>query len=268
MFKSNCVNIPKTRDENKIVSSEFKAEFLYKIETLKPADIQKIRDNAPEKGIIKNAFDFFKTNGTTIENLIIQLKDAFAEDKTISVDSTTDKGETQIVINTLEEPNNAIRAVFAVDALNEGWDVLNLFDIVRLYNTRDAKNGVPGKTTMSEAQLIGRGARYCPFQLDETQPKYQRKYDEDLNNPLRICEELYYHSETNSRYIDELNKALDKIGIKPITTTKRQHFLKEDFKETSFYKNGIIYLNQQNKYRKEDVQSKNRHKFRSNIIKK
>lgn len=253
MFKSNCVNIPKQRDENKIVSSEFKAEFLYKIETLKPADIEKIRDNAPEKGIIKTAFEFFKTNGTTIENLIIQLKDAFAEDKTISVDSTTDKGETQIVINTLEEPNNAIRAVFAVDALNEGWDVLNLFDIVRLYNTRDAKNGVPGKTTMSEAQLIGRGARYCPFQLDETQPKYQRKYDEDLNNPLRICEELFYHSETNSRYIDELNKALDKIGIKPITTTKRQHFLKEEFKETSFYKNGIIYINQQNKYRNEDV---------------
>lgn len=253
MFKSNCVNIPKQRDENKIVSSEFKTEFLYKIETLKPADIEKIRDNAPEKGIIKSAFEFFKTNGTTIENLIIQLKDAFAEDKTISVDSTTDKGETQIVINTLEEPNNAIRAVFAVDALNEGWDVLNLFDIVRLYNTRDAKNGVPGKTTMSEAQLIGRGARYCPFQLDETQPKYQRKYDEDLNNPLRICEELFYHSETNSRYIDELNKALDKIGIKPITTTKRQHFLKGEFKETSFYKNGIIYINQQNKYRNEDV---------------
>ena len=253
MFKSNCVNIPKQRDENKIVSSEFKAEFLYKIETLKPADIEKIRDNAPEKGIIKTAFEFFKTNGTTIENLIIQLKDAFAEDKTISIDSTTDKGETQIIINILEEPNNAIRAVFAVDALNEGWDVLNLFDIVRLYNTRDAKNGVPGKTTMSEAQLIGRGARYCPFQLNETQPKYQRKYDEDLNNPLRICEELFYHSESNSRYIDELNKALDKIGIKPITTTKRQHFLKEEFKETSFYKSGIIYINQQNKYRNEDV---------------
>ena len=196
---------------------------------------------------------FFSTPLSFYENLIIQLKDAFAEDKTISVDSTTDKGETQIVINTLEEPNNAIRAVFAVDALNEGWDVLNLFDVVRLYNTRDAKNGVPGKTTMSEAQLIGRGARYCPFQLDETQPKYQRKYDEDLNNPLRICEELFYHSETNSRYIEELNKALDKIGIKPITTTKRQHFLKEDFKETSFYKNGLIYINQQNKYRNEDV---------------
>ena len=253
MFKSNCVNVPKKRGENKIVSSEFKAELLQKIATLKKSDIEKIRDNAPDKGIIKTAFAFFETNGTSIENLIIQIKDAFSEDKTISVDSLSDKQTTQLVINSLEEPNNAIRAVFAVDALNEGWDVLNLFDIVRLYNTRDAKNGVPGKTTMSEAQLIGRGARYCPFIVEETQPKYQRKYDEDLTNPLRICEELYYHSETNSRYIEELNKALDKIGIKPSNTTKRQHYLKEEFKKTSFYKNGIIYLNQQNKYRNEDV---------------
>ena len=31
MFKSNCVNVPKKRDENKIVSSEFKTELLQKI---------------------------------------------------------------------------------------------------------------------------------------------------------------------------------------------------------------------------------------------
>ena len=51
---------------------------------------------------------------------------------------------------------------FAVDMLNEGWDVLNLFDIVRLYDTRDGKvtkNGfVAGSTTNAEKQLIGRGA--------------------------------------------------------------------------------------------------------------
>src|SRR6218665_628037 len=253
MFKSNCVNVPRKRDESKIVSSEFKAQLLQKIATLTNLDIEKIRDNAPDKSIIKTAFDFFVANGTSIENLIIQIKDAFSEEKTISVDSLSDKQTTQLVINSLEEPNNAIRAVFAVDALNEGWDVLNLFDIVRLYNTRDAKNGVPGKTTMNEAQLIGRGARYCPFIVEEKQTKYQRKYDEDLTNPLRICESLYYHSETNSRYIEELNRALDKIGIKPSSITKRQHSLKEEFKQTSFYKNGIIYLNQQNKYRNEDV---------------
>ena len=76
-----------------------------------------------------------------------------------------------------------------------------------------------------------------------------------MTNPLRICEELYYHSETNSRYIDELNKALDKIGIKPSTSTKRTHNLKEEFKLSSFYKTGVIYLNQQNKYGNEDVKS-------------
>lgn len=243
MFKSNLVNVPKKRDENKIVSSEFKEAFLQKMSSLTVADIEHIRDNAASESIIKKAFEFFKDNGTSLENLVLQLQGSFSETTSISVDSITDKQATQLLINSLEEPANAIRAVFAVDALNEGWDVLNLFDIVRLYNTRDAKNGVPGKTTMSEAQLIGRGARYFPFTIDENQERFKRKYDDDLTNPLRICEELYYHSETNSRYIDELNKALDKIGIKPANTTKREHFLKDDFKQSQFYKYGIIYLN-------------------------
>jgi len=43
---------------------------------------------------------------------------------------------------------------------------------------------------------------------------YQRKYDEDIENPMRICEELYYHSSHNPKYIYELNKALEEIGIK------------------------------------------------------
>lgn len=255
MFKSNLVNVPKKRDENKIVSSEFKEAFLQKIASLTVADIEHIRDSAASESIIKKAFEFFKSNGTILENLVLQLQGSFSETTSISVDSISDKQVTQLVINSLEEPSNAIRAVFAVDALNEGWDVLNLFDIVRLYNTRDAKNGVPGKTTMSEAQLIGRGARYYPFAIEEGQEKFKRKYDDDLTNPLRICEELYYHSETNSRYIDELNKALDKIGIKPSNITKRDHFLKDDFKQSQFYKYGIIYLNELRKERNDTVTS-------------
>jgi type III restriction enzyme len=129
--------------------------------------------------------------------------------------------------------------------LNEGWDVLNLFDIVRLYNTRDAKDGKPGRTTISEAQLIGRGARYCPFQIEETQPVYQRKYDKDIENELRICEELYYHSAYNPRYIQELNTALQEIGIKAKESREIQLTLKPDFKESDIYKNGIIFLNKQ-----------------------
>ena len=34
----------------------------------------------------------------------------------------------QIQVNTLEDKDNPIRAIFAVQKLNEGWDVLNLFD--------------------------------------------------------------------------------------------------------------------------------------------
>ncbi|MCZ9879588.1 hypothetical protein OFP68_11940 [Brachyspira hyodysenteriae] len=42
------------------------------------------------------------------------------------------------LLNTLENKDNPIRVIFSVNKLNEGWDVLNLFDIVRLYEKRDA----------------------------------------------------------------------------------------------------------------------------------
>jgi len=77
----------------------------------------------------------------------------------------------QLQLNSLEDESNGIRAIFAVNMLNEGWDTLNLFDIVRLYETCDGKRidgkYIPGKTTLSEVQLIGRGARYYPFTVDE-----------------------------------------------------------------------------------------------------
>jgi len=72
-----------------------------------------------------------------------------------------------------------------------------------------------GKTTIAEAQLIGRGARYFPFQLNETQDKYKRKFDEDADNELRISEQLFYHSTQNPRYVAELKAALTEIGICP-----------------------------------------------------
>lgn len=131
-----------------------------------------------------------------------------------------------------------------MDKLNEGWDVLNLFDIVRLYETRDGKNGIPGKTTMKEAQLIGRGARYCPFKITEEQEKYQRKYDNDIDNPLRICEELYYHCWNEPRYISELHTALREIGIDLDKTVTRNYVLKEEFKEDDIYKSGYVFVNE------------------------
>jgi type III restriction enzyme len=219
-------------------------EFKDRIKHLKEQDIQKFNRPDNDKAI-KRIFEYFEKDNISIENIVTEIEEDFSEDKCIIVNSQSESEEKQIYINTLEDENNEYRAVFAVNMLNEGWDVLNLFDIVRLYNTRDAKDGKPGRTTTSEAQLIGRGARYCPFQIEETQPVYQRKYDKDIENELRICEELYYHSAYNPRYIQELNTALQEIGIKAKESREIQLTLKPDFKESDIYKNGIIFLNKQ-----------------------
>lgn len=234
LFKS------KTIAESETLFEEFKD----KIKDLKEEDIQKFSRPDNDK-VIRKIFEYFEKSNISIENIVTEIKEDFSEDKCIIVNSQQESEEKQIDINTLEDENNEYRAVFAVNMLNEGWDVLNLFDIVRLYNTRDAKDGKPGRTTISEAQLIGRGARYCPFQIDDSQPIYQRKYDKDIENELRICEELYYHSAYNPKYIQELNTALQEIGIKAKESKEIQLTLKPDFKESEIYKNGIILLNEQ-----------------------
>ena len=71
----------------------------------------------------------------------------------------------QVLVNSLEDRSNRIRAVFAVQKLNEGWDVLNLFDIFRCNETPNPQTGGTAENTTSDAQLIGRGARYFPFVL-------------------------------------------------------------------------------------------------------
>ncbi len=49
-----------------------------------------------------------------------------------------EKGQYE-ALNTLESPANLYRVVFAVAKLTEGWDVLNLYDIVRISNFQNTK---------------------------------------------------------------------------------------------------------------------------------
>lgn len=233
-------------------SQLFFEEFATGIKNLKTSDLQKIKKSHPDEAIAK-VFQYLETNNIEFENLISELKEDFSEEKLISVNSKDESEQKQLDVNSLEEETNEFRAVFAVDKLNEGWDVLNLFDIVRLYDTRDAKAGKPGKTTMAEAQLIGRGARYCPFQITEEQPYFGRKYDNDITHELRVCEELYYHSAYNPRYIQELNTALEEIGIKAKQNIERPIKIKKAFKDSPFYDSGILFLNEQKKNYNEDV---------------
>lgn len=233
-------------------SQRFQAEFIHSMKTLSVDTLRHIQDANPDT-VLKKVFEYCQTNSISLANLIEEIKEDFSEEKQISVNSKEESEVKQIAINSLEDEGNEYRVIFAVDKLNEGWDVLNLFDIVRLYDTRDAKKGVPGKTTMQEAQLIGRGARYCPFQLDASQPLFMRKYDRDENHELRICEELYYHASYNPRYIQELNTALIEIGIKASKNIQRELQIKDSFAQTVFYKSGFLFKNEQKKYHREDI---------------
>ena len=237
-------------------SHAFYAEFIEKVEGLTADDLMQIKDNPNLDQVLENAFKYFAKSKISLENLALELRQEFSEPKCISVNSKEESIEKQLAVNSLEDRNNEYRAIFAVDKLNEGWDVLNLFDIVRLYNTRDAKKNKPGKTTMSEAQLIGRGARYCPFKITDEQPLYQRKYDSHdtkAEHVLKICEELYYHSAYNPKYIQELNVELEKIGIKAKKSRELTLQVKASFKQQSFYKKGLIFKNKREKYSREDI---------------
>lgn len=243
LMKANYVTPPSKPDPNKVVSEEFRAAFHQKIAALTALDLEALRDRA-QSDIVQRAFAYFAEHDISLENLIRELQDDFRMEKALSVDSKSQSEEHQILVNSLEEPNNEVRVVFAVEMLNEGWDVLNLFDIVRLYNTRDAKAGKPGRTTIAEAQLIGRGARYYPFQLDDTQPRFQRKFDSDLDNDLRVLEELYYHCAHNPRYIQELHTALVDIGMLPQRPTRQLRLnLKDSFKQSDFWEQGLLFTN-------------------------
>ena len=210
-------------------------------------DLTKIQDMA--KGDIADAFSYFESKGITLDNLLLEIREDFKEDNLLLVDRNTITPEKQIKLNTLEAKDNEFRAVFAVDMLNEGWDVLNLFDIVRLYETRDAKNGEPGKTTMQEAQLIGRGARYMPFKDPEgDKPIGGRKYDNDITNRLRVVEKLHYHSSQNPRYVQELHTALVETGIMARKTKELNLFLKDSFKKTKLYRDGYVFTNERESY--------------------
>lgn len=227
-------------------SEQNKIDFHNLIDLMSAQMVDQIRNTATVS-IVQKAFNFFDSIKISSVEISRRIKSNFRFENCISANNDEEAEKNQLLLNTLEDENNPIRAVFAVQKLNEGWDVLNLYDIVRLYEGQNTggTNTTVGATTLAEAQLIGRGARYFPFALEEGQDKYTRKCDDDQGNDLKILEELYYHTKEDSRYISELKKALVESGIyededKLVT---KQLTLKLDFKETEFYKTGKVVFN-------------------------
>lgn len=223
-------------------SKDFMEAFITTVSELTGEIIERIA-GMTDNDTMKKVFRYFLDNNITFDRLAQELKEEFGAERCISVNDDKEANIKQIIINSLEDSNNPYRAVFEVKKLDEGWDVLNLFDIVRLYETRQSGGKKISPATIAEAQLIGRGARYCPFTLSDEQPKFKRKYDDDLDNSLRICEELYYHCQNDHRYVTELTTALKEIGLDTSNTVERIYKLKDEFKADDVYKQGYVFTN-------------------------
>ncbi|MGR8774161.1 hypothetical protein [Leuconostoc citreum] len=98
--------------------------------------------------------------------------------------------------------------------------------------------------TNSEAQLIGRGARYNPFVYEEA-TSFTRRFDHSTPE-LQILESLHYHTINDKKYIDNLTKSFEAMQLQVeddkdfdiLTTT-----VKESFKKSDVYQYGKLYYN-------------------------
>ena len=238
LFKSNKVAI----------SCQAKDDFLEMINNL---DVNKLGEFLSEQSNI--------THSTTLRRMyeywldqdlaqtVIEIKRDFKPLTTVNANDTQREGILGDVndfnnLNTLEDMNNPIRTVFAVAKLTEGWDVLNLYDIVRI-----GEQPVTATQTNSEAQLIGRGARYNPF-IYNGEKSYTRRFDGD-SRELRLLESLYYHTINDVKYINNLLKSFDKMNLVSEGDSDTDYkvftaLVKESFKKSRVYKYGKIYHNQ------------------------
>ncbi len=197
-----CILFKSERIED---SKENQKRFNAFLENLSPLDIENFFNHSCN-AFFKDAKNFFDKQNYT-PNLAAFLQTKFKKSVQINTNNEKELEKGMLLLNSLEDRDNPKRVIFSVDKLNEGWDVLNLFDIVRL------KNKAIQKDTIKDAQLIGRGARYYPFSYNDFKQSriefYQRKFD--LSHPLSALERLDYHAIYDSEFIAKLNNELQDL---------------------------------------------------------
>ncbi|MGP4074153.1 DEAD/DEAH box helicase family protein, partial [Piscibacillus sp. B03] len=234
LFKSNDI-----KTSTKMYGQFFDILTHLSVERLNQIIKQGFALHEHEDNIWQKMYHFYLHEKDTRE-LLQDIHYEFQEQTVLKVDSKDLLSEENaVLLNTLEEPNNPIRAVFAVSKLNEGWDVLNLFDIVRI----SEKAGTGKGATDSEAQLIGRGARYNPFNYDGFISD-KRRFDTD-HARYRVLESLHYHTINEHKYIQNLKKSLDKEGVvtREDRSVRFEAKVKKTFKDKPLFKQGKIYIN-------------------------
>lgn len=233
LFKSNKIAISKNANQS----------FLSLVENLTIQQLEKIIQNGlaiyqNKMSIWHKMFNYYSK--VNLEQVVSDLQWDFTKETILNANEQNFLSESNaLLLNTLEEPDNPIRAIFAVAKLNEGWDVLNLFDIVRI-----SEGATSTKTTTdSEAQLIGRGARYFPFEYNG-EKSYQRRFD-DKASDLKVIETLHYHTINENAYIKNLEKSLESanIQVKEDKYERLEAKVKPQIRKMDFFKNGKIYIN-------------------------
>lgn len=238
LFKSSKIDVSNkaNQDFKELIASLTSDSLLDFIRKNKGADSE----------ILSLAYHYYEKNEDRLDEVISDLKRDFNARNIINANDTErgnmlEKGQYQ-ALNTLESPNNFYRVVFAVAKLTEGWDVLNLYDIVRI--EQEAKTNKTA--TMVEAQLIGRGARYYPFLKDGVR-SYQCRFDGETGNDSLILETLHYHTMNEPQYLKQLVASLKEMDLPTGKDEKNPPIeikLKKSFKQTEVYKNGKIYYNE------------------------
>ncbi|MFT8824992.1 MAG: DEAD/DEAH box helicase family protein [Liquorilactobacillus mali] len=240
MFKSAKVAVSKKANAkfNEMIAKLTAKDLLAFIERQQLMDSN---DNA----VLELAYKYYLKNKEELGKIVREIKHDFDPKNVLNANDASgnmlEKGQYE-ALNTLESPNNFYRVVFAVAKLTEGWDVLNLYDIVRI-SEEAATNK---KATMVEAQLIGRGARYYPFEIDGKK-SYKRRFDDDPSNKQLILETLHYHTMNEPQYLKQLVGSLKQMDLPTGKDSKNPPIeikVKPEFKRTNAYRNGKIYYNE------------------------
>ena len=190
----------------------------------------------------KKFIKFVKSNFKKDINVVITNSETNKKKTKEELDKNLEKQ-----LNNLEDINNNIRAIFTVKRLTEGWDVQNLYDIVRMDTTQN-KGGKTSKTpeaTIQEKQLIGRAVRFNPYKLEEEIIR-NRHFDDNLDAELRILEEFFYFTyDGDGKYISDLKTELRKEGYMSEKSEIVKFDLNKKFKKNNFYTSSFLWSNSQ-----------------------
>ena len=235
LFKSNTIAISLAKHEefDKIIEQLTTEQITDHIQSK-----QKLLTGKPTS-IWHKVAEFYKD--ADLQDVLTGIQQDFNRLNIINANSSDFIEESNAkILNSLEDLNNPFRVVFAVAKLSEGWDVLNLFDIVRI----SENSSTTSNSTNQEAQLIGRGARYFPFTY-EGEKSNNRRFDNSKHD-LAVLEQLHYHTINDTSYINNLNNSLTQTHILASVDGGERVLIanvKDGFKKTAIFQMGKLYLN-------------------------